>query len=137
MKFFKKMAIACLTLTMLAGLASFAACGGDNNNANGNNSSESSTPAEAEAYKFKIVKADGTPAVGYVVELCITECTFSSPADANGEISYAGTEGEGEYEIHVFTGNPMLGEATSVEFTGATKTPAKYSNDVIVLTLNN
>lgn len=136
MKFFKKMAIACLTLTMFAGLASFAACGGNTDNSS-NSSNESSTPAEAEAYKFKIVKADGTPAVGYVVKLCITTCTFSSPADENGEISYAGTEGEGEYEIHVFTGNPMLGEATSVEFTGATKTPAKYSNDVITLTLKN
>ena len=134
MKFFKKLAIACLTLTMFAGLASFAACGENTDN---NSSSESSTPAQTETYKFKIVKADGTPAVGYVVQLCITTCTFSTPADANGEISYAGTEGEGAYEIHVFTANPMLGEAASVEFNGPTHTPAEYSDDVITLTLKN
>ena len=136
MKFFKKLAIACLTLTMFAGLASFAACGGNTDN---NSSSESSTPAQTEGYKFKIVKADGTPAAGYVVQLCITTCTFSEPANANGEISYAGTEGEGKYEIHVFTANPMtaMNGAESVEFTGATHTPEQYSDDVIVLTLKD
>ena len=134
MKFFKKLAIACLTLTMFAGLASFAACGG---NADNNSSSESSTPAQTGTYKFKIVKADGTPAVGYVVQLCSKTCIFSEPADANGEISCAGTEGEGAYEIHVFTANPNLVEAVAVEFDGPTQTPATYSDDIIVLTLNN
>ncbi|MBQ8405900.1 MAG: hypothetical protein IJX09_04535 [Clostridia bacterium] len=135
MKFFKKLAIACLTLTMFAGLATFAACGGDNNNANGNNSN-SEQPAQTEGFKFKIVKADGTPAVGYVVQLCKSTCIFSEPANENGEITFGGGEGEIAYDIHVWSALPQNGGA-EVEFTGATQTPAAYSDDVITLTLKN
>ena len=136
MKFFKKLAIACLTLTMFAGLATFAACGGDNNNANGNNSN-SEQPAQTEGFKFKIVKADGSPAVGYAVQLCTTNsCTFSEVANENGEITFGGGEGEIAYDIHVWSALPQKGGA-EVEFTGATQTPAAYSDDVITLTLKN
>ena len=134
MKFFKKLAIACLTLTMFAGLATFAACG-DNNNAN-NGNSNTQQPAQTEGFKFKIVKADGTPAVGYVVQLCKSTCAFSEPADKNGEVTFGGAEGEISYEIHVFTALPQNG-GQMVEFTGAANTPAEYSNDVITLTINN
>ena len=124
MKLFKKLAVACLSLTMFAGIGflttSATACG-----------TQSESPA-TDTYKFKIVNADNTPAVGYVVQLCINTCTFSEPTNANGEVSYAGTEGAGAYEIHVFTAHPMNG-GESVEFTGATHTPTEYSSDVIVL----
>ena len=128
MKLLKKLATVCLSLTMLAGIGFIAttatACG-----------TTQESPA-TETYKFKIVKADGTPAVGYVVQLCINTCTFSQPTNANGEVSYAGTEGAGAYEIHVFTANPADGGAP-VEFTGATHTPTEYGGDVIVLQLND
>ena len=129
MKIFKKLAIVCLSLTMMAGVAAFTACG----NNNGNNNTNSETPA-TETYNFKVVNADGTPAVGYVIQLCINTCTFSQPTNASGEVSYAGTEGAGAYEIHVFTANPAEG-GEPVEFTGATHTPTEYSSEVIVLQL--
>lgn len=135
MKFFKKLAITCLTLTMFAGLATFAACGGENG-ADNSPSDTASQPAQTEGFKFKIVKADNTPAVGYVVQLCKQTCVFSDPADENGEITFGGGEGEVAYEIHVFTALPQNG-GTSVEFTGETHTPAEYSDDVILLTLKN
>ncbi len=134
MKFFKKLAIACLTLTMFAGLATFAACG-DNNNANNSNSNTES-PAQTEGFKFKIVKADGSPAVGYVVQLCKSTCAFSEPVNANGEVIFAGVEGEISYEIHVFTALPQNG-GQMVEFTGAAETPTQYGDDVITLTLKD
>ena len=124
MKLFKKLAVACLSLTMFAGIGflttSTAACG-----------TKTEAPA-TDTYNFKIVNADNTPAVGYVIQLCINTCTFSQPTNAKGEVSYAGTEGAGAYEIHVFTANPADG-GLPVEFTGATHTPAEYSSDVIVL----
>lgn len=133
MKFLKKLAIACLTLTMFAGLASFAACGDTNDNGNGTSNNQ---PAQTETFKFKILKADGSPAVGYVVQLCERTCAFSEPANENGEVSCAGADGEVSYAIHVFTANPTKG-GKQVSHTGATHTPAKYSEEVIVLTLND
>ena len=137
MKLFKKLAIACLSLTMLAGFASFAACGStDNNSASNSGNSNTEQPAQTEGFKFKVVKADGTPAVGYVVQLCNNTCTFSEAANENGEITFGGGEGALAYEIHVFSALPQNG-GVQVEFTGATHTPAEYSDDVITLTIND
>ena len=143
MKLFKKLAIACLSLTMLAGFAAFASCGDKTNDnpANSNSNTESSSEvssdvAQTEAFKFRVLKADGTPAVGYVVQLCNKTCAFSEATDENGEVSFAGGDGEVVYEIHVFSALPQKG-GKIVAHTGATSTPAEYSNDVIVLTLND
>ena len=63
MKLFKKLAVACLSLTMLAGIGflttSATACG-----------RQSESPA-TDTYKFKIVNADNTPQLG-------TSCNFAS-----------------------------------------------------------
>ena len=132
MKVFKKLAGLCLALTLCSGICAFAACG--ETEPADDSTPHSSTPVTQTGYKFKIVDKDGNPVQGYKVQLCINICTFSEDTDANGEVTYGGTEGEGEYEIHVFTAHPSNG-GVSVNFEGATKTPATYSDDVIVLTL--
>ena len=143
MKFFKKLAIACLSLTLLAGFAVLASCGDNTDNSADNSvsnsqseSSASSDSTQTEAFKFRVLKADGSPAVGYVVQLCNKTCAFSAETDANGEVSFAGGDGEVAYEIHVFSALPQNG-GKNVAHTGATSTPAEYGNDVIVLTLND
>ena len=78
----------------------------------------------------KLVDKDGNPVAGYRVQICISGCTMSDPTDANGEVTVVGAEGENAYDIHVVDGSFQ-----GVEFEGATKTPATYSDDVIVLTL--
>ena len=132
MKAFKKLAGLCLALTLCVGFGAFAACG--ETESSDDSTPTQSTPVDTETYHFKVVDAEGNPVKDHVIQLCINTCTFSGKTNANGEVSYAGTEGAGEYEIHVFTAHPADG-GSSVAFEGATHTPAAYSDDVIVLTL--
>ncbi|MBQ2769154.1 MAG: hypothetical protein IJF44_04190 [Clostridia bacterium] len=132
MKVFKKLAGLCLALTLCSGICAFAACG--ESEPADDSTPHSSTPVAKEGYKFKIVDKDGNPVQGYKVQLCINTCTFSEATDANGEVTYGGDEGEGAYEIHVFTAHPNDG-GVSVAFEGPTTTPTAYSENVIVLTL--
>ena len=141
MKKTKKIAIFCLAALFTIGASSLAvACGKDDKKDNGNSSVTSSidlnTPATA--YRFKIVDQNGAPVAGYVVQLCKSTCLFSQPTDANGEVSFGGdaTEGATDYDIHVFTADPTLGNGgEQVTYTGTQKTPAAYSHDIIVLVI--
>lgn len=132
MKFLKKLAMLAMAITLAFSVGGLVACGGNNDSTD----SSSETPAAKEGYKFKIVDKDGKPVEGVYVQLCIKICTFSEATDANGEVIYEGAEGEGEYEIHVYRETPFMNpEAQPLEYEGATKTPATYSENAIVLTL--
>ena len=148
MKKFQKIAGLCLALTLCVGMAVLTACGdGSTNNSSTGPSSTppaSSEPTETPAaagHKFKVLDKDGKPVAGVYIQLCDKTCTFSEATDANGEVSYAGGDGEVAYSIHVWSANPMKNpdgkEVKEYEFEGTDKTPAVAGEDVIVLTLKD
>ena len=133
MKFFKKLAILTMAIALTFSVGGLVAC---DNGETSTPSSSTEQPAAKEGYKFKIVDKDGKPVEGVYVQLCNAMCTFSEATNANGEVVYGGTEGELEYEIHVYRETPFMNpEAQPLEFNGAAKTPATYGDDTIVLTL--
>lgn len=136
MKKLKKLATLGLALMFTLGFGAFAACGGDDSTAD-NSSSEFVIPENV--YVFKVVDQNNNPVEGVVVQLCKATCEFTEKTNADGLTIYAGTETEGatDYDIHVFTGNPMKGETSNaLTHTGATKTPTSFSKTEIVLTIN-
>lgn len=139
MKLIKKLALLCASLSLCAGVCAMTACelslGGntDSSTAPATSSTETSSqaPATASAFKFKVVKADGTPATNVSVQLCIADtCYAPVKTDANGEVSYTSPAGEVVHEIHILDENNE-----QVEFEGATETGATYNTEAIVLTL--
>ena len=135
MKLFKKLATLGLALTFTLGFGAFAACGGNEGN-DDNSSSEFVIPENV--YVFKVVDQNGDAVEGVVVQLCKATCEFTDKTNADGLTIYAGTEAEGatDYDIHVFSGNPMLGESSeAIAHTGAEKTPTTFSKTEIVLTI--
>ncbi len=139
MKLIKKLALVCMSLTLCAGVCAMTACFGDDSSSSSTTSSvetSSEATATATAYKFKVVKADGSPAVGYRVLICIANGACNPPVatDENGEATVVPTAlgGAGTYEIHVMDDQ---GNSDYLEFTGLTVTPNAFSNDVITLTL--
>ena len=146
MKNFKKIAGLCLALTLCVGMMAFAACGDGGNTPPVSSStppasSESAEEPVATGHKFRVLDKDGKPVAGVVIQLCKDTCTFSAATDANGEVSYAGGDGEVAYDIHVWTVDPMNNpdgkEFKEFAFEGETKTPAVAGEDVIVLTLKD
>ncbi len=148
MKIFQKIAGLCLALTLCVGMAAFAACGDGGNTPPASSSTppassepDSSEPAATTGHKFRVLDKDGKPVAGVVIQLCKDSCTFSAATDANGEVSYAGADGEVAYDIHVWSVDPMNNpdgkEFKEFEFEGAEKTPAVAGEDVIVLTLKD
>lgn len=134
MKLFKKIAMLTMALALTLSVGALAACGGNGESSTPSSSTEQ--PAAKEGYKFKVVDKNGKPVEGVYVQLCNAMCTFSEATNANGEVVYGGTEGELEYEIHVYRETPFMNpEAQPLEFNGAAKTPATYGDDTIVLTL--
>ena len=146
MKIFKKIAGLCLALTLCAGMLAFTACGDGGNTPPASSStppasSEQPDTQKATGHKFRVLDKDGKPVAGVFIQLCKDTCTFSAATDANGEVSYAGGDGEVEYSIHVWTVDPMNNpdgkEVKEFEFEGEAKTPAVVGEDVIVLTLKD
>ena len=137
MKKFKKLATLGLALMFTCGFGAFAAsCGGDETS--DNSSSEFVIPENV--YVFKVVDQNGDPVEGVVVQLCKSTCEFTDKTNADGLTIYAGTAEEKatDYDIHVYTGNPMAGESSElIPHTGAEKTPTAFSKTEIVLTINN
>ena len=144
MKKIRKLAILATSLVLALSFGAFAACNDDSDNSDNSSSSNTESsivdgvdPMTQPGFKFKVVDQDGNPVEGVVIQLCITTCTFSEKTNADGLVAYTGTEGEGEYDIHVFSGNPMIEQgASQLSHEGATKTPATYSDDVITLTIH-
>ena len=130
MKLIKKLATLGMALTLALGAGALVACNDAPEASSPLDNSSVVTPVKKEGFKFKLVDKDGNPVAGYRVQICISGCTMSDPTDANGEVTVVGAEGENAYDIHVVDGSFQ-----EVEFEGATKTPATYSDDVIVLTL--
>ena len=141
MKLIKKLALLCASLTLCAGVCSMTACFGDEASSSSAPSSQeasSEAPAAATGYKFKVVKADGTPAAGYHVLICLANGACNPPAqtDSNGEVTVepiAALGGKaGEYEIHVMDADM---NSDYLDFDGLTITPSTYNTEAIVLTL--
>lgn len=108
-----------------------------NATSSGNNEESSGIVTQANAYNFKILKADGTPAVGYNIQLCSTDGTCYPPSivsDANGFVAVTTSRnfpGPGIYEVHVMYSGNQVALATTV------RTPAAFSTELIVVTLAN
>ena len=126
MKLFKKLAGACLALTLCFGAFGLVACG----------EKEDDTPA-ANSYKFQVLTAQNEAAVGYRVLLCQGEgCGIPQTTDENGYATVSGIalpvpDTAGEYDIHV------MGPTSSdyLDFSGVKTTPVSFSSSVITLTL--
>ncbi len=118
MKIFKKLATIAMALSLCLGAgAALVACGGKGGDTSSTgNSVTSEAPAELKpienGYTFKVLNADGTPAVGYKVQLCDTNgCKNSSTTDANGVATITdAVVSAGEYEMHL-----LLWSDTSVK----------------------
>ncbi len=96
-------------------------------------SSDDVTPIE-NGYTFKVLKADGTPATGYQVQICLTGNTFAClmpiPVDGNGYANYPADKTK-SYDIHMLTSDYQ--EVTGFQSMGTI--PANYDGGVIVITL--
>ncbi len=130
MKFFKKLATLVMALTLCVGVgATIGACGGDKDN--------SSTVEQTKTTcKFKVLLADKTtPAVGYKVQLCLTNgtCITGVPVAEDGTCDYPITKGT-EYTVHIWN----LDDTQEItDFTGLKTIPANYDGSEVVLVFKN
>lgn len=129
MKNFRKLATLALSLVIAFSFGAFTACGG------GDDSFSSSSQTEAAtAYKFKVLNADTTPAVGFAVQLCQDDACFAPKfADSEGLVTYAFPNNQaGEYSVHVWSSDME----TEYTFEGTATTSLDYDGSVITLTIN-
>ncbi len=112
-----------------------------NATSSGNNEESSGIVTQANAYNFKILKADGTPAVGYKIQMCTTNGSgvcyaFSSASDTNGFVAVTQNPricpNPAIYEVHVVDSTN-----TQVALAATVHTPAAFSAELIVVTLAN
>ena len=145
MKLFKRLAGACLALTLCCGMAGMAACGDKGGNSGSSNSSSGNLAPQAKenAYNFLVYDADGDAAVGYKVQMCTTDgdamCYMPSAAtDANGYAyitTGASCPAPAVYEVHVLLFNETSGSDEPVELSTVVYTPATFSTEFIEITL--
>ena len=118
--------------------AALTACG---NSSTASTSSTGEAPA-ANGYKFKVVNADGSAAVGYMVLLCkgADACGIPQVTNEKGETTVlatalpnvGGVSAKADaYDIHIMA----PGSSTYLEYEGPEKTPAEFSDDTITITL--
>ena len=111
---------------------------GENSSESSENSSE--IVAQANAYNFKVFKADGSPAVGYQVQMCTTDgsgiCYMPVDIDANGFAAITtgpACPAPSVYEVHVLGYNESYGTYEPVELTETIYTPATFSTEFITI----
>ena len=129
MKLFKKIAMFTMAIALTFGVGGLVACGGNTDSTG----SSTEQPAAVSAYKFKVVKTDGTAVAGVQVQLCkgTDFCAMPKMTGADGTVSYDFPNGNAdEYDIHVW-------DATmSTEYNvGHPKTSANYDGAEIVITI--
>lgn len=135
MKLFKKLAGACLAMTLCFGMASLVACGGDKG--------DNSPVAKANAYNFLVYKADGSAAVGYKIQMCTVDgnatCYAPSTATDNNGFTYITTGSScpapAKYEVHVLLFSEETYTEEQVALSSTVYTPVEYSTDFITVTL--
>ncbi len=118
MKFFKKLATFTMALALCVGIGAAAACGGEKDDAD-------------KGYTFKVLNADGTPAVGYSVQLCTKDgvsCYQLVSIDEDGIIFYKLEDTSVDYEIHILDANQELVD----EFTGIKTVTANYEHEIVI-----
>ncbi len=113
MKVFKKLATLVTALALCVGVgATVAAC--DKNSAE-------------KGYTFTVLNKDGTPAVGYSVQLCKTDgsCLEFVNIDEDGTIFYKLDNTGISYEVHILDARQY-----SVEFSGLKTLPANHTGEI-------
>ena len=130
MKFFKKVAIAAMTLSLALSTCALASC---------TDGKDSSSTAASVCYTFIVINANGTAAHNVSVMLCKMDdsalCFGIQPINAEGKCEYTAAPEAGVYAIHIVNqgGDYTIGEDGYVAFDGPTTTPAEYGE--ITLTL--
>lgn len=127
MKFFKKVAIAAMTLSLALSTCALASC---------TDGKDSSSTEASVCYTFIVKNADGSAAQNVNVQLCAYQedgvtlgtCYMPVAVNADGKCEYTAAPEAGVYEIHLLDTNNE-----SVAFDGPTTTPAEYGE--ITLTL--
>ncbi len=127
MKILKKLAILVMALTLCVGVgATVVACDKD-----GTKNEQSQ-----KGYSFKVVNADGTPAVGYVIQLCYTSgtCLENQPVtDEEGKVFFELEDTAQAYSLHVWSADPKTSnDAKELEFTGLKTIPANYETEISI-----
>lgn len=127
MKFFKKLAIAAMTLSLALSACALASC---------TDGKDSSSTEASVCYTFTVKNADGSAAQNIKIQLCAYQedgvtlgtCYMPVSVNAEGKCEYTAAPAAGVYEIHLLDEN-----SESVAFDGPSKTPAEYGE--ITLTL--
>lgn len=130
MKLFKKLAMFTMAIALTFSVGGLVACGGNTDSTG----SSTEQPAAVSAYKFKVVKADGTAVAGVQVQLCKGSdfCAMPKMTGADGTVSYDFPNGNADiYDIHVWDAS-MANEYT---VSGTATTSANYNGAEIVITI--
>ena len=107
------------------------------------NSEGTSIEPQANAYNFLVLKADGSPAVGYKVQMCTTDgsgmCYMFVDVDANGFVAITVDRdvcpAPGVYEVHVLGYDELLETFSPVELAEVVYTPESFSMELITIRL--
>ncbi len=114
MKLFKKLATFGMAIALCLGVGAVAACGGDKDDAK-------------KGYTFKVVNEDGTPAIGYSVQLCKTDgsCIEFVAIDEDGVIFYELEDTSIDYVVHI-----LDSKQNQVDFTGLKTVTANHEGEI-------
>lgn len=126
MKFFKKLAIAAMTLSLALSTCALASCTDD----------EASSSTEVSVcYTFVVKNADGTPAQNVSVQLCaykddgeLDACQNPVAVNAEGTCNYTYFTEPGRYHIQILDAN-----YDSVDFDGVHDTPTDFGTVTLTL----
>ncbi len=123
MKFFKKLAVLCTALTLCFGIGtSLVACGGDKKES-------SSSSQTLSGYYFKVLKADGTAAKGYRVQLCTADnvnCLSPVAVGDDGMVAYTADPATA-WVIHLMEGTKQVSSLDYQITNGSSTIPANYN----------
>ncbi len=116
MKLFKKLATLGMALALCLGIGAVAACGDKKDDAD-------------KGYTFKVLNADGTPALGYSVQLCKTDgsCIEFVAIDEDGVIFYKLEDTSIDYAVHI-----LDSKQNQVEFTGLKTVKANHEGEIAI-----
>ncbi len=126
MKFFKKVAIAAMTLSLALSTCALASC---------TDGKDSSSTEASVCYTFIVKNADGSAAQNVSVQLCaykedgeLDACQPPVAVDAEGKCDYTYFTEPGRYHIQVLDAN-----YESVDFDGVHDTPTDFGTVTLTL----
>ncbi len=135
MKLFRKLAVLCMALTLCCGVgAAMAACGEKDPAPSSTEAPASDVKPIENGYTFKLLKADGSPAAGYQIQICKEDnsiCLAPVVVAANGVANVVVENKTIPYAIHILDES----YAPVEDFDGMSVIPANYDGGVIELKL--